>query len=90
MRENPEIRTVRIRAFWDTSLAPAAVAKLTASQAEAVRDALVKRGVPAERLVAEGQAAAAASGAGGAVGSVGAVGDDAARGPMRRVELWVQ
>jgi outer membrane protein OmpA-like peptidoglycan-associated protein len=87
VRENPEIRTVRIRAFWDTSLAPAAVAKLTSAQAEAIRDALLKRGVPSERLVAEGQAAAVASGAGG---SVGAVGVDAARSPMRRVELSVQ
>lgn len=98
VRENPEIRTVRIRAFWDASLPPEAVAKLTVSQAEAVRDALVKRGVAAERLVPEGQPATAAAGAAGVAATAGPgtaasgtrPGAAAAGAPKRRIELMVQ
>jgi OmpA-OmpF porin, OOP family len=54
LRENPEVQRVHIRAHWDGSLAADAAVALTQRQAEAIRDALVARGVAPERLAPAG------------------------------------
>jgi outer membrane protein OmpA-like peptidoglycan-associated protein len=54
LQENLEIRRLSIQAHWDGGIPAEAAAKLTQAQADAVRDALIKRGVNADRLVSTG------------------------------------
>jgi OmpA-OmpF porin, OOP family len=78
IRENPEVRRVQISAHWDDSLPADKARTLTAAQAEAIRGALIKRGIAADRLVADGL---------GATKPLASSPSTAARTPNRRVEL---
>jgi hypothetical protein len=52
--QHPEIDRVRIEAHWDSGIGREAALALTQSQADAVAQALVERGFPAQRLEAVG------------------------------------
>jgi outer membrane protein OmpA-like peptidoglycan-associated protein len=56
LQDHPEIRTLRIEAWWDSSAGPKAQA-LTESQAKAVKDYLVGKGAPEGRIEAVGHGA---------------------------------
>jgi outer membrane protein OmpA-like peptidoglycan-associated protein len=55
LAEHPEIRTLRIEAHWNAPAAPAKA--LTDKQAAAVKDYLVSKGAPADRIEAVGKGA---------------------------------
>jgi outer membrane protein OmpA-like peptidoglycan-associated protein len=56
MQDHPEIKTLRIEAWWDSSAGKNAQT-LTENQAKAVKDQLVKKGVPEGRIEAVGHGA---------------------------------
>ena len=54
MQDHPEIRTLRVEAHWNGAPGNKAVTKLTERQAAAVKEFLVARGTPADRIEAVG------------------------------------
>jgi outer membrane protein OmpA-like peptidoglycan-associated protein len=54
MLDHPEIKTLRVEAHWSGQRTSKSAKKLTERQATAVRDHLVGKGVPAERIEAVG------------------------------------
>jgi outer membrane protein OmpA-like peptidoglycan-associated protein len=56
LQDHPEIRTLRVEAWWDSSAGKGAQA-LTEGQAKAVKDHLVKKGIPDGRIEAVGHGA---------------------------------
>lgn len=54
LNDRPELSRVHIFAHWDSSLPREEAAELTRKQAEVVKQALVARGVSADRLTADG------------------------------------
>jgi outer membrane protein OmpA-like peptidoglycan-associated protein len=53
LQDHPEVRVLRIEAYWDSSAGAKAKA-LTDGQAKAVKDYLVKKGIPDGRVEAAG------------------------------------
>ena len=76
--EHPEVARVVIEGHTDAEGSPASNQRLSLARAEAVRDYLVRQGVPAERLEARGL---------GARRPAGSNGTQAGRGENRRAEL---
>jgi outer membrane protein OmpA-like peptidoglycan-associated protein len=56
LQDHPEIRTLRVEAWWDSSAGKNAQT-LTEGQAKAVKDHLVKKGIPEGRIEAVGHGA---------------------------------
>jgi outer membrane protein OmpA-like peptidoglycan-associated protein len=77
---HPEVRVLKVDAYWDNSAGPKAKA-LTEAQAKAIKDYLVKKGIPEARIEATGHGADNPL-----VPNIGPVN----KGKNRRVELHVQ
>jgi hypothetical protein len=56
LQDHPEIKTLKVDAYWDNSAGPKAKA-VTDGQAKAIKDYLVKKGIPEGRIEAAGHGA---------------------------------